>query len=165
MDCNVATYWKDIAQSVALLAAAGFFFWRLVSGYLVTNLSIGPRLSRTPKSETHDHLVVDVVLTKGDRESALLRKFNIKVSSVEHPLGSTKPIDRIFGDAQTPGRIAPGELTQFAEAFIIPRDSVCHVSVSIEGQSGFLPSWLWFTAYWSASVISVPGDRDERTGN
>lgn len=157
--------YKNIAEAVALVMAALFFLFKLVSGYLVSNLtlSVTCRRAKHPRNPGQELLAVDLTLTKGDRESALLKKITITVT----PQGKAAEAKQLQGlgikGKSRMIRLAAGEGTQFSEVWFIPRDSVCSVEVAVDARVGFVPVMLPLEAHWKASTVSLPGDQQMTT--
>ena len=146
---------SELAQALALLAAAGFFLWKLVAGYLFCNLSVQLGLTRIARYSGRDYLNVDIKLTKGDRSSLLLKRIQVSVKQGNAPLPSTDLESPIIPDGSRMIRLTPGESTHFSYICEVPSDSMCYVEVVIEGKS----SWLT-TGHWKASAhcVKLPAD-------
>jgi len=72
---------KGCAEILALLAAALYFFYRLISGYFKINLSLSviPSRQRSPENGK-DYLVVLVKLKKGDRGSLTIHDARVNIT-------------------------------------------------------------------------------------
>src|ERR1700730_17948874 len=58
---------KDIAETIALVSAAGFFIYKAVSGYLYIDMSLTISSERSHASDHEDLLAVTARLKKGSR--------------------------------------------------------------------------------------------------
>ena len=164
-------------QTFAYLAAGGFFLYKIVTGYLMTNLSveISCRRERSQKNEK-DNLVVTANLSKGERGSVNLHDAQVKVSwdggSVTKPLigadrrslkaevvGKSKRnvVNWEERSAKSPFlRLTAGESCQFAAHFEVPSAQICEIELAVLGmkQAGFR------VGQWRASTISLPTKPD-----
>jgi hypothetical protein len=71
---------KPYVELFAYLAAGGFFLYKLLTGYLMTNLSVSISCVRQCTNKNgKDHLIVTVDLSKGDRGSLNLHDAQVKV--------------------------------------------------------------------------------------
>ncbi len=165
---------KDLFQVVALMAAAGFFLYKVIAGHLFPNLEVSLDCSRQPNSHSgKDFLKITVTLTKGeygtlrihdvqaritsensaarfvsfigvDRRSFLCERFNGQ---------ERKIIDWVNRSKQNPFlQISPKEKTQFSAYTEIPQEVPCAIDVAILGK--ILASWKF--GQWRASCISLP---------
>jgi hypothetical protein len=142
---------SELAQALALVAAAGFFGWKLFTGYQVCNLSLQLSLARISKYSGRDRLITNIKLSKGDRASLLLKRVHVVVK-----VDGSVVSDEVLTSPQVPDktrmiRLTPGESTQFSHICEIGTDDVCNVEISVDGKSS------WFTTgHWKASAHSVP---------
>jgi hypothetical protein len=62
--------WLDAeAKAFALLAAGGFFFYKVISGYQKIDLKLSLRCERSSVNESTDLIIIFASLAKGDRGS------------------------------------------------------------------------------------------------
>jgi hypothetical protein len=150
--------YKNIAEAVALVMAALFFLFKLISGYLVSNLTLSLTAKRVkhPTEPGMALLAVDLTLTKGDRESALLKNVTITVTPVGEPAERKPLASPSIEGLKRMIRLAAGEGTQFSEVWNIPIDSVCHIEAAVDARVGFMPSVVPLEAHWKASAVSLP---------
>ena len=163
---------KPYVEMFAYLAAGIFFLYKLLTGYLMTNLSIALSTSRQHSTPEQDYLVVSVALTKGDRGSVKLHDCQVKISWTGHqvikPLIGTdrrskkaEHFDRskrsvINWDARSISQpflhFTPGETSHFAAYSDVPANAICQVEVAIlaKKRSGIR------LGQWRASTISLP---------
>jgi hypothetical protein len=73
---------KAIAEIFALVAAGAYFFYRLVSGYFVVNLTVALTVTRQPIPYVpEDYLSITASLAKGDRGSLELHDAQVLITS------------------------------------------------------------------------------------
>ena len=164
----------------AYLAAGGFFLYKLLTGYLMTNLSTSLSSSRQCDMESGtDHLVVTICLSKGERGSLNIHDAQVKVTwRDDEDAKSLIGIDRrsFETEAIVPRKVAnweersakqpflrltAGESCQFAAYFEVPCGQVCEIEFALLGmkQSGFR------VGQWRASSVALPHPiYDPRTG-
>lgn len=164
---------KPYVELFAYLAAGGFFLYKLLTGYLMTNLSVKMSSSRQcANSNEKDHLIVTVKLSKGERGSLNLHDAQVRVKwngTVE-----AKPLigaDRRSLRTEVVGkserkvvnwegrsvkqpflRLTAGESCEFVTHFLVPCAQICEIELAVLGmkQSGFR------VGQWRASTISLP---------
>lgn len=75
---------KDVATYVAGVAVFCFFLYKLITGWLIINLSINTEVDRTKDSnkKDDDHLAVKVILSKGSIDSLWLEDIEIRISCI-----------------------------------------------------------------------------------
>ncbi|GAX59112.1 threonine synthase [Candidatus Scalindua japonica] len=149
-------YMKDIVQIFALFSAGGFFLYKLVTGYLITNLSISLECFRSPgkPDSEKDTLVTIVKFKKGDRGSLELHdaqvKYDMGEDTIEVPLlgldrrsflsetickKDRKLINWGARSKSSPFiRLSPGEETEFSCSCLVPSGQLCQVEVAILGK-------------------------------
>jgi hypothetical protein len=153
---------------IAVVAAAIFFFYKALTGYLVTNMSIELSLSRRRADDNYDYLAVVVTLTKGDRGTVRIQDAKARITEGATPLppiplvGVNRlthvqqelPKDWSMASSKNPFlNLSPGEKAQFVTYGRISRAEVCVVEVAILGKL------LWnFSRFgqWRASAVSLP---------
>jgi hypothetical protein len=150
---------SEIAQMLAFTAAAIYFLWKWLSGYLVTNLSIEPVLKRQRKFGDVDLLCIDVKFTKGDIGSVVLTQVRIKVRNEKEPkdLFNIKLSSPFIEEKNRMIRLSPGESTQFAHLIEVPSGICCYIEIYVQGCSGYFPKrFSMIYSHWKASVYSLP---------
>jgi hypothetical protein len=145
---------KNIAETVAIAAAALFFLAKAWRGYLYSNLSLDLSLSRFAVANSgKDRLVVSIILKKGDRGALSLS--SLKVSAT--PVGSSAEFGEIgaikLPDIDRPLVLTPGESTSFGYFTEIDADENVEVQILAQGKTGR----FFRTGYWKASSISLSG--------
>ena len=165
---------KPYVEMFAYLAAGIFFLYKLLTGYMMTNLSIALTTSRQHSTPTEDYLVVSVALTKGDRGTVNLHDCQVKIScsghcvtkqligtdrrdkKTEHFHGSDRSM--IIWDARSVRQpflnLTPGETSQFATHLEVPANAICEIELAVLAMkvTGFR------VGQWRASAISLPID-------
>ena len=167
--------WKHLAEIVALLAAAAFFVYKLLAGYLFPNLSLELSSCREPIGITgKDALVVTVTLSKGDRGSIRLHDglVTIKHESPPHMVNerllgfhrltsiptSLGIIQRreIVPDTLSRSapllRLTPGDKIIMAAHSQVPSTEICVVEVTLLGKRDGSRKF----GQWRGSLISLP---------
>ena len=160
------------AEAAAFTGAAGFFLYKAVSGYLISNLtlSLTCKRQRSHQQET-DFLAIMATIKKGDRGAVSLHdaratvSYGTPVQELSKEFAGTSRVsftDKRYGIrriSHEPSKktallnLPPGEETQFSTYFEVPADVPCTVVVTLLG--GW--SARWRTAYqWRASQVLLP---------
>lgn len=159
----------ELMQGIAFVAAAGFFGWKWASGYHAFDMSLAISTRRFRRPGGRDQLVVSLSLTKGTRESALLRSIKLYVSDPSSTNGQTSVeiADVQLVAAKRAIRLTPGEATSFEHLFEIDPQASVKVAAEVVATSGFfdLVSDDGIKGYWRCTVISVPEEavRESKT--
>lgn len=158
----------DLAQLVALIAAALYFLVKLAQGWLIVNVSLEGDIERRQVSAIEDALAVMVTVTKGSIGSLRIQEALVRVPAALDP-DSVKPLPgarRLVLDPERKHavdaswaqegegsyRLPPGESTIWSVDFRVPRAAVCSVDVVITGVQ-----WPGsFPAQWRCSLVSLP---------
>lgn len=172
---------KNWTEAFAWACAGGFFVYKAISGYLISNLtlSISCRRKRSkPASGASDYLVVSANVKKGERGAVSLHDLSAHVSPTVPGEADSKQLAGIrrLTSRETAGGIfqigkgqatkvpllnlPPGEETTFSQYFRVPAGELCTVEVTVLG------GWQWHgrTRYqWRASTISLPVEGDEQS--
>jgi hypothetical protein len=167
--------WEHLSKALALLGALLFFGYKVVSGFMVTNMSLKPGCARQPTAdEKFDDLTISVTLSKGDRGSVAIHDAAARlydaagVGSDPVPLNSIARLSfvsqaignitqkKIAWDVRSKSspflKLTPGdEMTLSAHCKVSSIDT-CRVEVIVLGQR--INSS--FTAQWRGSVVVVP---------
>ena len=72
---------KNWLESMALLAAAVFFAWKLFTGWLIVNLGVQISTKRETLDNARDYLAVTVQLKKGSIDTLWLKDISIRVAA------------------------------------------------------------------------------------
>jgi hypothetical protein len=74
--------WDHLAKALGIFGAGAFFAYKAVTGYHLANLSLATSHRRQPISDSsgHDHLVIDIALSKGERGTIKLRGGSVRVT-------------------------------------------------------------------------------------
>jgi hypothetical protein len=156
----------------AYLAAGIFFSYKVLTGYLMTNLSIALTTSRQQATPELDYLVVSVAMAKGDRGSINLHDCQVKISWADHQIvKSLLGTDRRSKKTEDLGKwkrnvvnwdarsirqpflhLTPGEETNFATYVDVPASAICEIEVAVLAMklAGIR------VGQWRASTISLP---------
>jgi hypothetical protein len=170
---------KNSTEAFAWACAGGFFLYKTVSGYLISNLSLSVTCQRQRANSGKDYLVVTASLKKGDRGAISLHEViaSVLCAGGKHetkPLSATRRLtsikvgsDEVFRLKDSPARdvpllnLPPGDETMFSAWFEVPSDDPATAEVTI------LAGWHWHgnTRYqWRASTVSLPMQpRDKAT--
>lgn len=150
----------ELMQGIAFVAAAGFFGWKWTSGYHALDMSLAISTRRFRRPAGDDQLVVSLSLTKGTRESALVRSIKLYLYD---PNNTDEPTSVEITDAQLVAakraiRLTPGEATAFEHLFEIDPHASVKVAAEVVATSGFfdLVSDHGIKGYWRCTAISVP---------
>lgn len=173
----LAETWKVWAEFLAYGAAAGYFGFKLWSGYFISDLSLSVtcKRQRNPAKQSLDVLSATVTMKAGGNGTIKILDCKGRVAGRE-----CAPEPRSFGDfwrldsAVEDGReailsfdhrdheapllnLAPGDSTQMALIFDVPKDSPCIVEVAILGiRFRSHHSKRPQTMQWRASEASLP---------
>jgi hypothetical protein len=148
--------WESIAKTLGFFAAALFFIYKAISGYLITNMSVKLDFTRQRSAKNDaDYLVVTASLSKGDRGSVNIHdaQARVRYDSGEPPpvplIGverlsyktvrlnneDQKQIDWDKRSEISPFiRLSPGEEAEFACCWEVPRTAACKVEVVFIGK-------------------------------
>lgn len=172
-----------LSQILAFLAAAGFFGYRVLSGFFVTNVSLRVECVRTRKNANIDFLAVRVTVEKGDQGVLHVHDARVHVTPasgaeqersllvVERAVHRRDPLSAVIGAERnlpaTSGtmpdgevlQLNPGEKTELSTFFEIARDTPCSVEALLFGRK---PSHRAM-GRWRASATALPllGDARE----
>jgi hypothetical protein len=167
--------WLDAeTKALALLAAGGFFVYKVISGYQKVDLKLSLRCERSAVSESADLIVVFASLSKGDRGSLRIHDMQARFtwapdSSVTLPFvgfdrlsfnttekdggKSRKRLDWSRANAQSPFiALPPGDSVQFACSLEIPKKTIGTIEVAVLGVMRGSAT----VAQWRSSYISAP---------
>lgn len=163
---------KDLAEVIALSAAAIFFLYKLISGYLIINLTMKVDCERRAiNSNKQDILAITVQLSKGDRGSLEIHDATINVEcedrtqevellgfrrSTYRPRDDYEKYKKVNWGVQSNEapflRLTPGEETQLAAKCLVPKDKPCAVQAVVLGKR----TKGWKVGQWKAACVSLP---------
>ncbi len=169
---------RHIAEIAALIAAACYFIYRTISGYLITNLSIKISCKRQHLANTmNDILAVSATLIKGDRGTICINDMKARItytgneSKIIPFIGYERlsyTSERIWSkqirsinwnkESKKAPRInlSPGEEMTFSSSCIIPSDSNCTIEVALIGNR--LKSNRF--GQWRSSIVSLASNAE-----
>lgn len=148
----------ELTQGIAVIAAAVFFAWKWASGYMAFDMSVGATTRRFRRPGEKDLLVVNIALTKGDRESALLKSIKLYLSDPRDPSSAEEVeiVDANLKAADRAIRLTPGEATTFEHLIELPVDADVKVAAEVVATSGFFDLFnIEVKGYWRCTAISV----------
>ena len=167
---------KNIATALGVVAAAGYFLFKAMSGHEILNLKLSVQTRRQPKENSDtDYLAIEAAVAKGDRASVQIHDAQVRVTvrgkSKTLPL---EGVERLSIQRTVEGEICrqvvlwgtrskqatflsltPGEETEFSCLTEVPRDEPCLVEVVFLGQR---PNSVRL-GQWRASHISLPNPK------
>jgi hypothetical protein len=173
-----ATVVSGFTTTIGLLAGAGYFIFKVRSGYEVLNVRLAIRCERAPKPESEmDFLAVTAIVSKGDRGSVLVQDAQAQVIAGGacqriHFIGVERlSIERVQEDwlfrhvvrwgvrSRTASflNLTPGEETQFSCLCEVPRKEPCTIEAVLLGHR---PGSRRI-GQWRASQISLPAAHTE----
>jgi len=164
---NIETV-KNLVEIVALFAAAAYFSFRLVSGWIDVSLSldVATERIRDPTDKSIDILAVNVRIKNGDNGSVRIAdavvSFSYGNDSVTKTLQGIVRYD--FADGKLiPGKaspttpragLGPGMQIVFSTYTRVPTGAVCSVDVTVLGKRYNNPNY----SESRSAVISLPLD-------
>lgn len=158
---------NEWGQLVAWLAAAVFFAYKVLSGYLISDVSIKLACERKHKSAELDYLALTVTLKKGERGGIVIhdgqaRVRGLTVNSPQELIGVRRldrpdpaEIARIKWEELRRGlNLPPGDEMQFAALFEVPCGQSAVVEVVVLAKKLWRPTHKF--GQWRASYVSLP---------
>ncbi|MCX2454351.1 hypothetical protein OQX61_23980 [Pedobacter sp. PLR] len=170
---------KTIFTIIGFLVASCFFIYKILTGWLIINLNINIDAERNHIDKDNDHLVIHILLTKGQTDSLWLKNIAIKVIELDGPVkeedlhqDSGKPkiirpvgMERISSekDWQPEGKgrlltISPSEEARFSAYIQVNSLSVVVLEVVVLGTRPFygIENKNIDFIQWKASKIVLP---------
>jgi len=170
---------KTVFTIIGFLVASCFFIYKILTGWLIINLNINIDEERIHIDEDNDHLVIHILLTKGQTDSLWLKNIVIKLREMHAPVeeedlhqnsGNFKIIrpvgmDRIRAenDWQQEGEdrlltISPSEETRFSAYIQVNKLSAVVLEVAVFGTRPFhnIENRNDDFLQWKASRIVLP---------
>jgi hypothetical protein len=174
---TIVEKFETFAKLFAEIAAGLFFLWKLLTGWLIINLSVSVEASRQrdsnvqpSSSEIRDFLNIKLKLSKGNTDTLMLREVELRLWECENgkpsSLLSTIPIGEIeklplpgAGRQQTGNHgnaqkltLSPGESVEYGRTAIVPADRIILVEAIVTGYRTF-----WQPGFeWRCSTSSSP---------
>ncbi|MBL7763895.1 MAG: hypothetical protein JNL23_10760 [Chitinophagaceae bacterium] len=153
--------------TLAIIAAAGFFGWKIFAGWLIINLELDIQPVRQTKNETEDWLSILLILKKGPTDGLWLKDVVVRIyDSNKQLLEEIKDIQEYYNVAITNNKldwskqpknkrkytIAPNEIFRYGIVREIKAGSPVIIEGAVYGKRPF-----WQKGFqWRASVISLP---------
>lgn len=172
-----------IFQVLVIVFAFEFFVYKLLTGWLISNLNVKIEAERMWSEELKDHLAVKLILTKGGIDSVWLKKIHLKVSEVIsddrsknicineiEPLNYEKrslkdPNDLWNGPVKSRYTISLGEEACFSAYQPVDSGKVIAIEVLVLGTRFFYGiesfSSTEMSIQWRSSVIVLPVKKDK----
>jgi hypothetical protein len=159
------------AQFAALILAGLFFAYKLLTGWLMANLSLSRNLERTTKGDGGDRVVVAITLTKGSLGSAWIHSTEVRASWPDGSVSGTHEGTSRLEISKSSGvrtvnqpwqqaarkrplyRLPPNESTVWSCVIDVPAEATCLIQTIVIGVQS--PN-RWQPAQWRCSLISVP---------
>ena len=175
-----AEYVETVLKCLAIIAAAGFFVYKIKTGWWIMNMSVAIRLDRKVKDPTNDHLSITVAMDKGSNDSVNLRRIQIRVTELESPEASEKEspkpsteteilgherlaeiedcdkVDWAKPSTAGPISISPGEKTEFAHYVTVAHGVPVLVEAVVLGDRWLATLWNDHYTQWRVSAVSLP---------
>jgi len=145
---------RNLIEIIALLAAGGFFLYKLIDGWGLLNLSLELKANRKERNEL-DLVVITLKLSKGDRGSVELHSVELRCATEDrepelvripliHPLklkldgdlqeDETRVKWGQIDDDRPPIHLPPGESTEYSHVFRVPHGALCSVEALVIGK-------------------------------
>ncbi|MEA2204377.1 MAG: hypothetical protein QOE77_1153 [Blastocatellia bacterium] len=165
--------WESIAKTLGFFAAAVFFIYKAISGYLITNMAVKLDFNRQRSANDMDYLVVTASLSKGDRGSVNIHdaQGRLRYDGSEPPPVPLIGVERLSYKTVTLNdeeqkqidwdkrsesspfiRLSPGEEAEFACCWEVPSKAACKVEVVFIGKR-LTGKRL---GQWRSSGVSLP---------
>jgi len=169
---------KASLEILAIVAAAGYFYYELIGNPDISNLDleISTQRQHSHVSSQNDLLVVNVKIKKGGTKAAFLHQIDGYLTVLSD--GSLKKIsstgfsfagyDRIeittqnkfafdksgwISNTNLPYQLAADETTSFSTTLLVPNGKICMIEVAVLGVSRTLKD---DPSQWRASAVSLP---------
>jgi hypothetical protein len=162
---------KTVAEIIAFVSGAWFFFWKLRSGYLIVNLRVSIGSERSYASAETDHLAVSAKLTKGAIGTLILHDARVRVSYpggwiVRELVGYERLTFRDDPHERTRSRVVfghrslaapylfltPDEEVTFSALAEVPASLPCVIELAVSGRRRYRDR----VGQWRSSIISLP---------
>jgi hypothetical protein len=167
--------WEHVAKVAAVIGALTFFSYKVVSGYLITNMSIRLSCLRQPTSDVAlDDLVFSVTLIKGDRGTVAIHDASARLfDDAGTPIATValysaarqsykserfgavdrKCINWVAQSTKSPFlNLSPGEEMTLASRHRISSAIVCRVDAIVLGRR----TTSSYVAQWRGCAIALP---------
>lgn len=175
--CRSAKYDTDAMLKVsAAVIAFNFFLYKLLTGWLFINLSIKIETEREKMDELRDHLIIKLILNKGNIDSVWVESIQIRLSEVKIESGKNvysylniiEPINLIKREPKDgeywEGKpfkhyvISLGEEASFSAYTQVSKKSVIAAEVLLLGTTPFygIENFRRESIQWRSSVFILP---------
>ena len=160
-------YLETIFKISAIIAAAGFFGWKIIAGWLIINLEISIETTRQSKDEVHDWLAIDLLLKKGNTDGLWLKDVVVRIYNkggkpvnqvirIEDFMSVAVKHKQIDWDAKNKDirkyTLAPGEVFQYGRVVEVPTNTPLIIEAAVLGRRT-----LWYKDFqWRATAASLP---------
>ncbi len=152
---------------LGIAAAAGFFLWKLFTGWLIINLQVSLDLQRQRYDEKNDILAIQVNLKKGATDTLWIQDVSVRVTphgtaSLPTVIEFSELTQLAVGDkklnwaaSHPEGKkitLSPDESVQLARTALVPKGTSALVEAAVFGDRTF-----WSQGFqWRASAVSLP---------
>jgi hypothetical protein len=154
------------------LSAAAFFAYKVITGYLIVNVSVSAKTQRGRGTDTMDYLAIAATLKKGSHGSLELHDARTQVSwtggSQERELigierlsfrteqgHRRKRVVFASGSEAAPFlRLTTEEEATFSTLVEVPASAPCVVQIAMTG----IRTGGWRVGQWRTSMVSLPRD-------
>lgn len=166
---------ESALKCLALVAAAGFFAYKLFTGWLIINLGVAIRSERVIRDAQSDHLALTIELEKGIKDSVWILDISVRLTplEVEEPNYRESTTHKIYGYNPTGESenghadwsrnvsrkeiaLSPEEKAEYAGYAIVEKDCAYLVEVAVFGDNKLYKFYMGHFIQWKASAISIP---------
>lgn len=170
---------KDIAETIAIFAAAGFFLWKAIVGWLVINLQISIDTERQSFDDKDDLLGFKINFTKGNIDTLQIMDIKARMYIIDDETQEIKKIVKefSFSEIQYLKRnsdkeilwevekikrknigLSPEESFHLGRYHKVPKGQPIIIEAALFGIRLF-----WIKGFqWRASVVSLPPKKDAK---
>lgn len=166
---NLLDHIETLTKVLAFSGAAGFFAWKGLTGWFITNLSLSLEAPRVRQSE-EDLIAVKLLLSKGTSDAVYLDQAVLRVTNLITQAKSYYPLDisrlvtrenssskkyEVEWDAIDKRRscLAPGEAMQLGELIRVPKNNSVLIEAVVVGGRRF-----WRGYEWRSSIVVNPAE-------
>lgn len=181
-----------LLKCVLAIAAAFFFLYKIIAGWLIMNMSVSIRTDRQRRDKDSDHLAVAIVLEKGSTDSVHIIDIRVRVTNLQNQnsirqeqsndetvyqnedvviAGFTRLEDTDRKASWNPSSrrdrlaISPGEKVEYAAYTPVPHDAPVLISVVVLGDRWLSKTWNGYYNQWRVSALSLPLADDGKCTN
>jgi hypothetical protein len=171
---------KAVTQILAFLAAAAFFAYKAITGYLIVNVSLSGKIERSQGTDANDYLAISATVKKGSHGSLELHDARTKVTWVggseerelegierlsfqtEKKTGRKRVVFTSISTDKPLLRLTPEEEATFSTLVEVPRSAPCIVKIVITG----MLTGGGRVGQWRTSMVSLPlNDRSPKSAD